>query len=75
MDLKEVFVYLSYSKRHSSELNVNIEDMGQLDHIFKKIKLIGNLTDEQRNKLKEIASKCPVHKTVANKVYFETELI
>ena len=74
-DLKEVFVYLSYSKRHSSELNVNIEDMGQLDHIFKKIKLIGNLTDEQRNKLKEIASKCPVHKTVANKVYFETELI
>lgn len=49
--------------------------MGQLDHIFKKIKLIGNLTDEQRNKLKEIASKCPVHKTVANKVYFETELI
>ena len=74
-NLKEVFVYLSYSKRHSSELNVNIEDMGQLDHIFKKIKLIGNLTDEQRNKLKEIASKCPVHKTVANKVYFETELI
>ena len=49
--------------------------MGQLDHIFKKIKLIGNLTDEQRNKLKEIASKCPVHKTVAYKVYFETELI
>ncbi len=74
-DLKEVFVYLSYSKKHAEELNLEIEEMGQLDHITKKIKLVGNLTEEQKNKLKEIASKCPVHKTVANKVYFETELI
>jgi uncharacterized OsmC-like protein/esterase/lipase len=74
-DLKEVFVYLSYSKKHAAELNVEIEEMGQLDHISKKIKLIGNLTKEQKEKLKEIASKCPVHKTVANKVYFETQLI
>lgn len=74
-DLKEVFVYLSYSKKHSSELNLEVEEMGQIDHIEKKIKFIGNLTDEQKNKLKEIASKCPVHKTVASKVYFETEII
>ena len=74
-ELKEVFVYLSYSKKHASELRLDIEEMGQLDHISKRIKLVGNLTNEQKNKLKEIASKCPVHKTVANKVYFETELI
>ena len=74
-NLKEVFVYLSYSKKHASELNLEIEEMGQLNHISKKIKLIGDLSKEQKNKLIEIASKCPVHKTVANKVYFETELI
>ena len=74
-DLKEVFVYLSYSRKHAAELKLEIEEMGQLDHISKKIKLIGNLTEEQRNKLIEIASKCPVHKTVASKVYFETQLI
>ena len=74
-DLKEVFVYLSYSRKHAAELKLEIEEMGQLDHISKKIKLIGNLTEEQKNKLKETASKCPVHKTVANKVYFETQLI
>ena len=68
-------MYLSYSKKHASELRLDIEEMGQLDHISKRIKLVGNLTNEQKNKLKEIASKCPVHKTVANKVYFETELI
>ena len=30
---------------------------------------------KMKNKLKEIASKCPVHKTVANKVHFNTEII
>ena len=74
-DLQEVFVYLSYSKKHAQELNLEIEEMGQLDHISKKIKLVGNLTEEQRDKLKEIASRCPVHKTVASKVYFDTQLI
>ena len=42
-----------------------------LDYISKKIKFIGNLDEKQR--LKEIASKCLVHKTIANKVIFETK--
>lgn len=74
-DLKEVYVYLTYAKKHAVELNLDIEDMGKLDHITKKIKLIGNLTEEQQAKLKEIASKCPVHKTVSGPVYFTTHLI
>ncbi|MFK7113527.1 alpha/beta fold hydrolase [Flavobacterium oreochromis] len=74
-DLKEVYVYLSYDKKHASELGLEIDDMGKLDHINKKIKLIGNLTLKQKEKLKEIASKCPVHKTVSNIVYFSTDLI
>ena len=40
-----------------------------LDYISKKIKFIGNLDKKQR--LKEIASKCLVHKTIAKKVIFE----
>jgi uncharacterized OsmC-like protein len=74
-DLKEVFVYLNYEKKHASEIMVDVEAMGKIDHITKKIKLVGNLTEEQKEKLKEIASKCPVHKTVASQVYFDTELL
>jgi putative redox protein len=74
-DLKEVFVYLSYSKKHAEEIDTEEDLMGQLDVITKKIKLIGNLDDIQVQKLKEIASKCPVHKTVSNNVFFQTELI
>lgn len=70
--LREVFVYLSYSKKHKDELESATKGMGGIDHISKKIRLIGDLTSEQRKKLLEIASKCPVHKTVSNGVVFDT---
>lgn len=74
-DLKEVYVYLTYAKKHAEELRESVEEMGQIEFIGKKVKLIGNLTEDETIKLKEIASKCPVHKTVAGKVFFETELL
>ena len=73
-DLQEVFVYLSHSKKHSDELQLDIEKPGYLDHISKKLKFVGNLDDKQQQRLKEIASKCPVHKTLLNEVIIETEV-
>lgn len=34
----------------------------------------GNLTEEERQKLLEIAEKCPVHKTLTNPIQIETVL-
>lgn len=74
-DLQEVFVYISHAKKHSDELQLDVEEPGYLDHISKKLKFVGNLDDAQKKRLKEIASKCPVHKTVAGEVIFDTELL
>ncbi|WP_025739802.1 bifunctional alpha/beta hydrolase/OsmC family protein [Aquimarina pacifica] len=74
-DLQEVFVYISHAKKHSDELGVTIEKSGYLDHITKKLRLLGNLDETQKDRLKEIASKCPVHKTLASKVIFDTSLV
>jgi len=74
-DLQEVFVYLTHSKKHSDELEVNLEKPGYLDHIDKKLKFIGSLDEKQKNRLKEIASKCPVHKTLQNEVIVDTEIM
>ncbi|MFK8045160.1 MAG: alpha/beta fold hydrolase [Crocinitomicaceae bacterium] len=73
-DLKEVFVYLSYSKKHATEINIETEEMGRIDVIEKKLRFVGDLSIEQKEKLKQIASKCPVHKTVSKEVFFQTEL-
>tara|TARA_R110002073_G_scaffold159477_1_gene314789 strand:- start:20732 stop:21949 length:1218 start_codon:yes stop_codon:yes gene_type:complete len=74
-DLQEVFVYISHSRKHSDDLMLDVEKAGYLDHISKKLKFVGNLNDAQNQKLKEIASKCPVHKTVASQVIFDTQII
>ena len=70
--LEEVFVYITHSKKHANDLE---ESSGAIDFIFKKLKFVGDLTSEQKFKMKEIASKCPVHKTLASEVKFETEII
>lgn len=43
-------------------------------NITRNITLIGNLTDEERDRLLSIANKCPVHKTLTNPINIETTL-
>ncbi|MCF8713505.1 OsmC family protein [Joostella atrarenae] len=74
-ELEEVYVYVTHSKKHSDDLMIDVEKSGKIDHLSKKLKFIGNLDDTQRKKLKEIASKCPVHRTLQSEVIIETEEI
>ncbi|WP_299118295.1 bifunctional alpha/beta hydrolase/OsmC family protein [uncultured Tenacibaculum sp.] len=74
-DLQEVFVYVTHSRKHSDDLGIEIEKPKYLDHISKKLKFVGNLDEQQKERLKEIASKCPVHKTLASQVIFNTTII
>ncbi|MEM6686428.1 MAG: alpha/beta fold hydrolase, partial [Bacteroidota bacterium] len=74
-DLQEVFVYISHSKKKNTELGIELEKPTRIDFITKKLKFIGNLTDKQKERLKEIAAKCPVHKTLESQVVFESEVV
>lgn len=71
-DLKEVFVYLSYQKKHVDELNLDTEAMGYIDHISKKLVFKGDLDEKQRQRLLQIASKCPVHRTLQSDIIIES---
>lgn len=74
-DLQEVFVYISHSRKHSDDLQIEVEKPKYLDHINKKLKFVGNLDESQKKRLKEIASRCPVHRTIESQVVFNTEVI
>ena len=74
-DLKEVFVYISHSRKHSDDLQIEVDKPKYLDHITKKLKFVGNLDAKQKERLKEIASRCPVHRTIESEVIFETQII
>lgn len=72
-DLQEAKTYLSYAKVHADDINITTEQTGRLDYIEKKIEVSGNLDQQQKAKLIEIASKCPVHKTLQKEVIIDTK--
>lgn len=43
--------------------------------ILREVHLVGDLTEEQRTKLLEIANKCPIHKFLERKTTVETRLV
>jgi putative redox protein len=43
-----------------------------LDHIERVITLEGDLNDDQRSRLMEIADKCPVHRTLKSEIDIRT---
>lgn len=74
-DLQEIFVYITYSKKHSDDLMLDLEKPIKIDFLDKKLKFVGNLDEEQKLRLKEIASKCPVHKTLQSEIIIKTEIV
>jgi len=76
-DLQEVYVYLSHAKKHVEDMEVDSENkkLSYIDVLSKKLKFVGDLTEEQRQRLKEIASRCPVHRTLLSDIKIETDVL
>ena len=73
--LKSVEVRLAHSKIYAEECATCDIKEGMLDRIEREITLFGDLSDEQRHRLLEIAERCPVHRTLVSEVQIGTRLI
>lgn len=73
LDLKQVKVHVNHSKRHCEDCQ-QTGDV-KLDHFDRVIELSGNLSVAQRNRLLEIANKCPVHRTLEGEIQIDTSLL
>ncbi len=73
IDLQEVEVDLTHDKIHKQDGENSESPKGKIDVMKRTIRLKGNLTDEQRKRLIEIADRCPVHKTLEGKPEIITE--
>ncbi|WP_417622272.1 OsmC family protein [Parasphingorhabdus sp.] len=70
--LEAVHVELEHSREHVEDCRSCNNDDNRIDVIDRSIILRGDLTDEQRRKLLEIALKCPVHRTLENRIDIHT---
>lgn len=48
------------------------KEMSKETTISRKIELLGDLSEEQRERLLQIADKCPIHKILSNPIKIET---
>lgn len=63
-DLTAVTVKLHHAKVHAEDCDCDTKATGRIDKIDRSIRLEGNLSEEQRSRLIEIAGRCPVHRTL-----------
>ncbi len=69
--LESVTVRLEHQKIHARDCENCETENGKLDHIGLDIELEGDLEEGQREKLLEIAEKCPVHRTLVSEIAIE----
>ena len=63
-DLAECSVHLTHDRVHAKDSEDSETSTGRVEVINRDISLRGKLTDEQKERLLEIAARCPVHKTI-----------
>ena len=73
-DVDKIQVRVDHDKIHADDCETCETEDKKVDHLRCRIRLDGDLSDEQRDRIVEIAGKCPVHQTLERDNKIETEL-
>jgi putative redox protein len=58
------------------EVHLTIDKLAADDHVFtREVKLNGNLSEAEQERLMQVANACPVHKLLSGKIKIETKAI
>ena len=56
-------------------VTVDIERVNDVETFTREIQLQGSLSAEEKERLIEIANKCPIHKALAGEIQIKTQLV
>ncbi len=74
-DLDQVAIAMRYERRHGEDCAHCDDSPAMIEHIDAELQLLGDLTATQRERLAEIADRCPVHRTLTGNLRIQTFLI
>lgn len=72
--LEKVVVDLRHEKIHAADCETCETKDGKVDRIERVVRLEGDLDPAQRQRLLDIANKCPVHRTLHSEVFVPSRL-
>lgn len=74
LPLEHTTVRLRHDRIHAADCADCETKEGKIDRIQRELELKGPLNQQQRQRLLEIANKCPVHRTLESEIKVETRL-
>ncbi len=74
-DVQNVEVHTSYGKEHAVDCESCELDNAKIDTFHRTVKLTGELDDKQKERIMEIADKCPVHRTLHSETQVVSKLV
>lgn len=72
--MRSVTARVAHDRIHAKDCEDCETKAGHIDRLTREIEVDGDLTDEQLQKVLEIADKCPVHRTLHNEIRVKTTL-
>jgi putative redox protein len=73
--LEGVKVRLHHEKIHAQDCADCATEKGKIDRLSRGLEILGPLSEAQRQRLLEIADRCPVHRTLTSETVIETQLL
>ena len=70
----EVLCHVNYSKEYYEDCIACVDEGAYLDTFDRSIEIKGDITEEQRQRMLEIANKCPVHRSLSSEIIVVTSL-
>jgi len=74
LNLESATVRVEHDKIHAEDCEDCESGGGKIDEFRRTISLEGDLTDEVRNRMLEIADRCPVHRTLHGEIKVRSKL-
>jgi putative redox protein len=74
IELRSVKVRVQHGRVHSKDCSDCESSRGMIDVFERELWIDGDLSEKQRQRMLEIADRCPVHKTLHNEIKVRTVL-
>lgn len=73
--LKNIIVTLRHEHEHQKDCEDPDNEAAKIQVIYRDIELEGDLSEQEKTRLLQIADKCPVHKTLHSNLQVRTDLV
>lgn len=75
LNVTKIEVKLHHDRIHNEDCQQCLDGKSIQDVIYRELIIEGDLTEQQRQRMLEIADRCPVHRTLHNELDIQTKLV